>query len=196
MIQCSCFIVMPAMALLAINADVIVKIMLGDQWDAAIPFLQIACFSYALYPFHTINLQAMNALGRSDMYLKLQIIKETLNLTILLLTYKHGVFTMYAAGYLMGPLSIFINSYPNAKLLGYTAIMQIKDILSIFCSCLFISLLMFYLSELIHNMFAKLMLTTILFSIIYLLTMYFSKNQAFNFYFNRYKHILMKLKKQ
>ena len=196
MIQYSCFVVMPTMSLMAINAEIIVRIMLGEQWLAAVPFLQIACISYALYPFHTINLQAMNALGRSDMYLKLQIIKEALNLTILLFTYKHGIFTMIAAGYLMGPISIFINSYPNAKLLGYTAIMQIKDVLSIFCSCLFISFLMSFLLKFINNIFAKLLLTIILFSISYILIMYMSKNHALNFYLSRCKHLLIKFKGQ
>lgn len=184
MIQYSCFVVMPTMSLMAINAEIIVRIMLGEQWLAAVPFLQIACISYALHPFHTINLQAMNALGRSDMYLKLQIIKEALNLTILLLTYKHGVFTMIAAGYLMGPIAIFINSYPNAKLLGYTAIMQIKDVIHTIIACSLGFIPFIFLHSINKANIVMCIISSFIFICLFVLYSLRLKTPAFVFYYN------------
>ena len=64
------------MTLFAVIAPVLVPALLGDQWVSSVPFLQIYCFVYALLPIHTTNLQALNGMGRSDLFLRLEIIKS------------------------------------------------------------------------------------------------------------------------
>jgi teichuronic acid exporter len=124
----SSFIIFPMMVGLAVTAEPLVKLLLTDKWLPAVPFLQIFCAVYALMPIHTANLQAINALGRSDIFLKLEIIKKIIGLSILAVTVFYGVYAIALGQVLGGILSSFINAYPNKKLLKYSYKEQWKDI--------------------------------------------------------------------
>jgi O-antigen/teichoic acid export membrane protein len=125
----SSFILFPIMAGLAVAAEPLVKLLLTDKWLPCVPFLQIFCACYALWPIHTANLQAINALGRSDIFLKLEIIKKILGLLILGLTVFYGVYAIAVGLLVSGVISMFINAYPNLKLLNYSCREQLKDIM-------------------------------------------------------------------
>ncbi|MFZ3129537.1 MAG: lipopolysaccharide biosynthesis protein [Desulfosporosinus sp.] len=125
----SSFIIFPMMVGLAVTAEPLVKILLTDKWLPCVPFLQIFCASYALWPIHTANLQAINALGRSDIFLKLEIIKKIVGLSILTVTVFYGVYAIALGAVPGGIICSFINAYPNKKLLNYSYIEQCKDIL-------------------------------------------------------------------
>ena len=125
----SSFIMFPAMIGLAAVAEPAVKIVLTEKWLPAVPFLQILCMAYALYPIHTANLQAINALGRSDIFLRLEIVKKVIGLIILAVSIPFGIYAI-AWGVVLGSLiSSFINAYPNLKLLNYSYLEQLKDIM-------------------------------------------------------------------
>ena len=124
----SSFIVFPMMIGLAVIAEPLVKILLTDKWLPCVPFLQIFCVSYALWPIHTANLQAINALGRSDIFLKLEIIKNVIGFIILGVSIPYGVYAIAIGMLISGILATFINSYPNLKLLNYSYKDQWKDI--------------------------------------------------------------------
>jgi teichuronic acid exporter len=125
----SSFIIFPMMVGLAVTAEPLVKLLLTDKWLPCVPFLQIFCAVYALWPIHTANLQAINALGRSDIFLKLEIIKKIVGLSILGVTVFYGVYAIALGQVLSGIISTFINAYPNKKLLGYRYIEQWNDIM-------------------------------------------------------------------
>lgn len=125
----SSFIIFPIMAGMAAVAEPLVKILLTEKWLPAVPFLQIFCASYALWPIHTANLQAINALGRSDIFLKLEILKKVIGLTILIVSIQYGVYAMALGLILSGVIGIFINAYPNLKLLNYSYKELWKDIM-------------------------------------------------------------------
>jgi len=125
----SSFILFPMMVGLAVVAEPLVKILLTDKWLPCVPFLQIFCMSYALWPIHTANLQAINALGRSDIFLKLEIIKKIIGLFILGISIPYGVYAIAIGGIISGIISTFINAYPNKKLLNYSYIEQLRDIM-------------------------------------------------------------------
>ena len=130
MIQCSTFVVFPAMVGCAVCTETLIPLMFGNQWIPSIPYMQIICFSMAFYPFHVINLQTIAALGRSDLFLKLEIIKKIYGLILLALSLPHGVFCFVAVGaFVSCPLSLIVNSWPNRKLLKYTIAQQIMDVL-------------------------------------------------------------------
>lgn len=80
-------------------------------------------------PIHTANLQAINALGRSDIFLKLEIIKKVIGLIILGISIPFGVYAMAWGALLSGVISTFVNAYPNLMLLNYSYIEQWKDIM-------------------------------------------------------------------
>ena len=124
----SSFIIFPMMMGLAMVAEPLVEILLTEKWLPAVPFLQIFCAAYALWPIHTSNLQAINALGRSDIFMKLEIIKSIIGLVVLGISIQFGVHGMALGIIVSGVISIFINAYPNSKLLNYSIQEQLKDI--------------------------------------------------------------------
>lgn len=137
-ISMSAFILMPCMFGLAAIAKPLVIILLTDKWVSCVPFLQLACVSYVIYPIHTANLTGINALGRSDIFLRLEIIKKTIVVISLLITVPFGIYTMAIGQVVVGFLSTFINAYPNKKLMNYSYFEQIKDIIPSF----FVSIIM------------------------------------------------------
>ena len=125
----SSFIIFPMMVGLAAIAEPFVNIILTEKWLPAVPFLQIFCASYALWPIHTANLQAINALGRSDIFLKLEIYKKIIGLIILGISIPFGVYAMTLGVFINSVLSTFINAFPNLKLIDYRFQEQWKDII-------------------------------------------------------------------
>jgi len=80
-ITMSAYVIFPVMAGLAAVASPLVRLLLTDKWLPCVPYMQIYCFSLAFYPVHSCNLQAINAVGRSDIFLKLEIIKKSIGIT-------------------------------------------------------------------------------------------------------------------
>lgn len=129
-IKTSTFFVFPLMAGCAVCAPSIIRILFGRQWMSAVPYVQVACFQFALWPFHTVNLQAIAAVGRSDIFLVLEIIKKAFGLVILLTSIRHGPFAFVCAvAFVAGPFSVITNTWPNMKLLRYNIWMQLVDVM-------------------------------------------------------------------
>ena len=128
-IQLSSFVIMPMMAGLAAIALPAVRLLLRERWLPCVPFLQIFSFVYAFYCVHTANLNAIKAVGRSDIFLKLEIIKKAVGITTLLITVHISVLAMALGSIVNCILSQLINSWPNRTLLGYRYRDQLKDML-------------------------------------------------------------------
>lgn len=136
-IKTSSYLMMPMMMGLAICAEPIVKIILTEKWLNCVFFLRVFCFTYAFYPIHTANLNAIKAMGRSDIFLKLEIIKKIIGLTLTILTMFISVKAMALSGILTSILSQLINSWPNKELLEYSYRNQLLDMMpQIGLSCL------------------------------------------------------------
>jgi len=128
-IKTSSYIMWPLMIGLAVCAEPFVRLLLTEKWMACVPYLRIFCFTYALYPIHTANLNAIKALGRSDLYLKLEIIKKVFGLAVIVASMWFGVMMMAYSVIFIAVVSSMINALPNKKLLNYSYWEQIKDIL-------------------------------------------------------------------
>ena len=126
-IKTSTYVMAPLMMGLAFCAEPIVSLVLTDKWLPCVPFLRIFCTTYMFWPVHTANLNAINAMGRSDWFLRLEIIKKIMGMTILLSTMWFGVMAMAYSLLLSSVLSQIINSWPNRKLLGYGYLEQVRD---------------------------------------------------------------------
>lgn len=122
------FAMFPLMAGMMAVAEPFILLILTDKWMMAVPFLRMLCVSYALWPIHVANLQAMNAMGRSDKYLKLEVTKKVLGIASLALTIPFGVFAMVFVKTLMEFVCFFINAAPNRALIGYSFREQCHDI--------------------------------------------------------------------
>jgi len=140
-LKTSCFIVFPCMFGLAGVSNNLVLILLTDKWIGCVPFLILSCFFFLFYPIQITNLTVINANGRSDIYLKLEIIKKVIGLSILFVTLPFGLITMAWGRILSVILATIISMYPNKKIIDYSINKQIKDILPAFI----LGLLMFFL---------------------------------------------------
>ena len=128
-IKTSTYIMAPLMMGLAFCAEPIVRLILTDKWLPCVPYLRIFCITYMFYPIHTANLNAIKAMGRSDLFLKLEIAKKIVGMALLLSTMWFGVMAMAYSLLISSVTSQIINSWPNRKLLNYRYLDQLKDIL-------------------------------------------------------------------
>lgn len=126
-IMVSCYIMAPLMIGLACCASNIVTIVLTEKWLPCVFFLQIFCITYMFYPIHTANLNAIKAMGRSDLFLKMEICKKVVGLVLLFSTIFISVEAMTYSLLISTLTSIIINSWPNKKLLNYSFLEQMKD---------------------------------------------------------------------
>lgn len=127
-IKTSSYIMWPLMMGLAFTSGTVIELLLTEKWMECVPFLRIFCITYAFYPIQTANLNAIKAMGRSDLFLKLEIMKKCVGVVVLFATMWHGVMVMAYSLLFTSVISQIINSWPNKKLLEYSYIEQIKDI--------------------------------------------------------------------
>lgn len=125
----STYVIAPIMMGLAFTAEFVIRLLLTEKWMPCVPFLRIFCITYMFYPVHTANLNAIKAMGRSDLFLKLEIVKKVVGLIVLLSTMWFGVMAMAYSLLVTSITSQIINSWPNKKLLDYSYPEQIRDIL-------------------------------------------------------------------
>jgi O-antigen/teichoic acid export membrane protein len=128
-IKISTYIMMPFMVGIAVCAKPLVSLVLTDKWLPCVPFLRIFCFSYAFWPIHTANLNAIKAMGRSDLFLILEIIKKVVGTIAIVSTMFISPMAMAYSLLIVSVLSQLINSWPNRKLLGYSYENQLMDML-------------------------------------------------------------------
>lgn len=126
--QIASSVIFPLMFALAMMSKPIILLLLGEEWELAVPFMQMACVIYAFWPIHVICLQTIQATGRGDIFLKLEILKKILLLFVLLFTYKYGVYIIALGRLLVSSISVLINVYPNKKLIKYSFMDLINDL--------------------------------------------------------------------
>lgn len=129
-VSLSAFLLFPVMAGFAGVAENFVTIILTDKWLLCVPYLQLACVTYAIQPINACNLQAIKAIGRSDIFLALTLIKKGIGIGIILLTaFCFQTPMAIAIGVAaFAPVELLINAIPNRKLVGYTLFEQLRDI--------------------------------------------------------------------
>lgn len=187
-IKISTYIMAPLMIGLAFCAKPIVQIVLTDKWLPCVPYLQIFCISYLFWPIHTANLNAIKAMGRSDLFLKLEVIKKIIGMILLLITMNISVMAMAYSLLISGLISQVINSWPNRYLLKYSYIDQIKDILPNIVMALIMGVFVYFINYLNLSVLVSLMVQIILGGIIYLVLSIFTKNDSFIYLINILKN--------
>lgn len=119
-IRTSAYIMCPMMFGLAVVAEPLISLLLTDKWLPCVPYLQIYCIAYCFEPIQTANLQAIKAVGRSDINLKLEIIKKGSSILILLAVMNFGVDAIAYSLLLTTLIASIVNTLPNKKLIGYS----------------------------------------------------------------------------
>lgn len=127
-IATSTFLIFPMMVGLGIIAEPLIKLVLTEKWLPAVFFLQVYCIIFALRPIHTTNVQSINALGRSDIFLGMEILRSIIGIAVLFITVPLGVYAIAIGELICTFISTYIYCFPNKKLIDYSFFDQLKDI--------------------------------------------------------------------
>ena len=180
----SSYLMWPMMVGLAAVAKPLVVLLLTEKWIAAVPFLQIACFALGLEPLQTANLNAIKAMGRSDIYLKLEIVKKTVSIAILLLSMRFGVMAIAVSSLGYSVIATMFNAAPNRKLLGYSYFEQVKDILLPFVLALMMGVAVYPIALIPMPMILTLLAQVMVGALFYVGVSAILKLESFNYVFN------------
>lgn len=144
-IKATMYVTFFLMMALAACAGTVVPVLVGDQWLSCVPYLEIMCFSLMLYPLHAINLNMLEVQGRSDLFLKLEIVKKTIGIIPLLLGIFVDIYWMLGTGVIVGVISYWLNARYSGPLLNYSIVEQVKDIAPSFISAIIMAVLVFFI---------------------------------------------------
>ena len=127
-IRTASFFIFPLMAFCACSAYDLVYVLFGSKWLPTAPFVVLWSVTWSMVSFNAINMQAITACGRSDVFLKITVIRRLIGLATMCATLQFGVFVFVTAIMCVNaPLSILVYAWPNSRYLGYTPRMQLKD---------------------------------------------------------------------
>lgn len=127
-IKVTMFVTTVSMLSLGAIARPLIYCLIGPQWDQAASFLPLICISMSLYPLHAINLNMLQVQGRSDLFLKLEIIKKIISVGPICIGIFIDIYWMVASSILVGIVAFFLNSFYSGRMIGYSSMMQLKDI--------------------------------------------------------------------
>lgn len=167
-IKVSTYIIAPLMMGLAFCGESIVGLILTNKWLPSVFYMRIFCITYMFYPIHTANLNAIKAVGRSDLFLKLEIEKKVIGIIALICTVFIGVKAMTYSLLFTSIASQIINSFPNKKLLGYGYKEQLKDILPSIALAVCMGIAISPVDYIVRSYFVRLLIQIPIGAIIYI----------------------------
>lgn len=162
-IKSTMFITFILMMGLAAIAEPMIITLIGEKWRTSVEYLQLLCFVGMLYPLHALNLNMLNVKGRSDLFLRLEIIKKIIAIPTIIIGIYFGIKIMILGMIFNSLLAYYLNSYWSGKLIGYPMMEQIADILPSFLFAIGVSLATFALSTIIPLSYLPLLTVQILF---------------------------------
>jgi teichuronic acid exporter len=128
MIKLVAFTLFPIMTILGVVSEPLIHIVLTDKWLPSVPILQILCIVGAFYPLHAINLDILKIKGRSDLFFKLEILKQLLNVIMIVFCFKWGVIGLVWGSVLLNFICFYLNAFFSKLLVNYSFINQLYDL--------------------------------------------------------------------
>lgn len=195
-ISLSTYFIFPCMMGLFIVSNTLIEVLYTAKWLPAAPYLRICCFFYAIQPMHLINLQAILAIGRSDLSLRLEIIKKTVTITVLVICIH---ISMYATAFCAIPLNVFtiiVNTYPAKKEFNYSLFQQLKDVAPQFLMVLAMGICVYLVGMIPVASVIRLVFQVVTGAAVYVGLSVLTKNQDFYYILKYIKDTVRKLKKR
>jgi len=170
----------PLMIGLLVAAKPFVSILIGEVWLPCVPYLQLLCIVGIFYPLHAINLNVLNAQGRSDLFLKLQVIKKINTAIAIFITYRWGISVMIIGQIVTSVISYYLNCYFTGKLLDYPMHEQLQDLMPALITSSVMGIAIYALTLVkLPNDYILLFVQVILGVTLYICLCYFARVRAF-----------------
>ena len=186
----SSYVIFPMMVGMAVVAEPMIKVLLTDKWLPVVPFLQLCCAYWMFQPCQTANVQAIKAIGRSDICLKLEIVKKIIGFTIVLGTMFISVYAVVLSNVFFAGISAAINIIPNRKLIHYGLKEQVCDLLPALMLSLGMGLAVYLVSFLNLEALPMLIVQVLVGGVVYLAESVLFKVEEFTYF----KNIILKKK--
>ena len=141
------FINFPLMLGLSVTAEPLFKYILGEKWLPAVPYFKLLCISGMLYTLHAVNLLILQVKGRSDLFLKVEVYKKIIMIVAILIGINWGIIGLVWSHVASSFISYFVNAVYSKKLIGYSIMQQLKDLFPTIITTIFMSTLMYSITE-------------------------------------------------
>lgn len=175
------YIIFPLLTGLFVVAEPLIKLLLTKKWLVCVPFLRLACLFYMCQPIQTTNWQIIKTAGRSDLCLKLEILKKIIGISIIFLSMNYGVMAIAAGNAAFGAISMLINMLPNRKLIGYSIKEQFLDLLPAIVLSGIMGVIVYSLTYLKQSDFVTLILQVVVGAGVYVLGSFVFKIESFTY---------------
>ena len=175
MIRTSCFVVFPVMIGMSAVARPLTFVTIGEKWDFSAYLLQIVCFSMMWYPLHALNLNLLKVKGRSDLFLKLEIIKKIIGICILCISIPLGIVAMCYFNILTSIICLILNTYYTGKLINVGFLRQMRDIAPTIILSMIMFVVVLFAIQYIPNKYIQLIVGILIGSSIYIAGSYLLK---------------------
>lgn len=186
----SSYIVFPILIGLFCVARPLVLLLLGEKWAGAIPFVQIYALAFIFHPLNMANTQAINSIGRSDVYLRINIIKKIIAVLILVGSIPFGIYGIALGSVISGLVFVGLNIFPNKQLLDYGIKEQFTDVLYNLLSSSVMGLFVYLISFLQIKLIYMLLLQIIIGIIFYVVLSWIFKVDSFFYILNIFQNLL------
>lgn len=141
-----CFVLMLGMAAVARS---LVLSLIGERWEPSVIYLQLLCFAGMFFPLHALNLNMLQVQGRSDLFLRLEIIKKVLAVPIIVIGVIWGIKIMILGMIVNNIFAYYLNSFWSGRHIGYSFLEQIRDIMPAFILAVSMSAVVFVIGLII-----------------------------------------------
>lgn len=122
------FIIAPILSIMVVSAEPLIRFLLTDKWLPAVPYFQILSFAGLLYPIHAYNLNVLKVKGRSDLFLKLEIVKKAVFIVTIFVSFRFGIYGLLWGQCFTSTVAFFINTHYTGKILNYGSWQQLIDL--------------------------------------------------------------------
>lgn len=156
MLRMVAYIVFPLMTGVAVLAHPLVITLVTAKWEQSVVLLQVLSIAMALYPIHGLNLNLLQVKGRSDLFLKLEVIKKVLGVLILIISMQHGVIAICLGILIHSVIALFINTHYTGKILSLGFFQQMKDLLPSGIYSLLMGVIIYFTISLFHSSYLQL----------------------------------------
>lgn len=169
------FFVMPSLTLFALLAEPFIRLLLTEKWMPVVPLIQWLCFARMITPISALNMNILNAIGRSDLFLKVDMSKLPIVLVTMAITVPFGIEIVVIGNFFTSFVSFFINAYYPGKLFGFGPLRQVKEMATVIIANLIMTIIVLGITRFVPGDLMKLITGTILGIFTYLLASYMMK---------------------